>query len=225
MSSWVEGEAKRANRNLLVINGIIVAGMAAVAIGNLKNIDYSGDFWALLFGALFFLLALWNCVKAVRRYGEIQTTPVWKHVSIYGHVEQISSVIEQELLGQKMKYGNLELTGSWMMQRSPFTTWVSPVDDLAWIYKKVTKHSVNLIPTGKTYSVIIVGRHRQKIEVSMPEKRTNELLAELSTRIPWALYGFQKELETAWQKDPDSIIALVNSRYEEFKSKSSTSAR
>jgi hypothetical protein len=225
MSSWVDVEARRTNRNLLLINGIIVAVLAAAAIANLKNIDYSGDFWPLLFLFLFFLLALWNCIKAVRRYGEIQTTPVWKHLSIYGSAEQISSVIEQELLhAQKAKYGDLQLTGSWMVQKNLFSTWASPVEDLAWVYKKVTKHSVNFIPTGKSYSIIILGRHRQRIEVSMPEKRTNELLAELATRVPWAIYGYQKELDAAWTKDPASVIALVNSRYEQLKASSSAAS-
>src|ERR1700694_1316778 len=106
MSSWVEGEARRANRNLLVVNGIIARGLAIVAAGNLKDINFSQDFWPLLFGALFFLLAAWNCIKAVRRYGEIQTTPVWKQLSNYGNAEQNSLVIEQERLAPRTKYGS-----------------------------------------------------------------------------------------------------------------------
>ncbi|SRR5579859_273191 len=224
MSSWVEGEARRANRNLLVVNGLIVAVLASAAIGNIKAVDYSQDFWPLLIFGLLFLLALWNCIKAVRRYGEIQTTPIWKQVSNYGVVEQLSSEIEQQRQGPKTKYGKLEVAGTWLVQKSLFSTWVSPVGDVAWVYKKVTKHSVNFIPTGKSYSVIILGRHRQRVEVSMPEKRTNELLADLAARVPWAIYGFEKQLETAWTKDPGSVITLVDSRYQQFKSKSSAAS-
>jgi hypothetical protein len=141
---------------------------------------------------------------------------------MYGSAEQISSVIEQELLhAQKAKYGGLQLTGSWIVQKNLFSTWASPVADLVWVYKKVTKHSVNFIPAGKSYSIIILGRHKQRVEVSMSEKRTNELLSELATRVPWAIYGYQKELDAAWTKDPASVLALVNSQYEQFKSNSS----
>jgi hypothetical protein len=222
MSSWVEGEARRANRNLLIVNGIIVVGVASAAVSNLKDVDFSRDVWPLLIGALLFLLALWNCIKAVRRYGEIQTTPVWKRLSVYGNTDQLSLEIEQQRLGPKTKYGKLEITGSWLVNKSLFSTWVSPVADLAWVYKKVTKHSVNFIPTGKSYSIIIYGRHRQHIEVSVPsEKKANELLADFSGRVPWAIYGYDKELQAAWTKDPASLIGAVDARCQQFKAKSS----
>ena len=224
MSSWVEGEARRANRNLLVINGIIVAGGVVLAAANIKDIDFSRDFWPMLVVSLFFLLALWNCIKAIRRYGELSTTAVWKNLSVYGNAEQLSLEIEQQRLGPKTKYGNLEVTGSWLVNRSLFSTWVSPVGDLAWVYKKVTKHSVNFIPTGKSYSIIIYGRHRQHIEVSVTEKKANELLSDFATRVPWAIYGYDKELDSAWTKNPASLIGAVDSRYEQFRSRSSSAS-
>jgi hypothetical protein len=91
---------------------------------------------------------------------------------------------------------------------------------MVWVYKKVTKHSINFIPTGKTYSVVLVGRHRQRIEEQMKEKAVNEMLADLAARVPWALFGFTKELEKAWQKDPAGVIAAVDSRYQQQNSKS-----
>jgi hypothetical protein len=56
------------------------------------------------------------------------------------------------------------------------------------------------------------------------EKKANELLTDFSTRVPWAIYGYDKELLAAWTKDPGSVIALVNSRYEQFKSKPSAAS-
>jgi hypothetical protein len=92
-----------------------------------------------------------------------------------------------------------------------------------WVYKKVTKHSVNFIPTGKTYSVILVGRHRQRIEEQMKEQAVNEMLADLATRVPWVLFGFTKDLEKAWQKDPAGVIAAVDTRYQQGKARSASS--
>ncbi|HEV2961977.1 MAG TPA: DUF6709 family protein [Candidatus Angelobacter sp.] len=224
MSSWVEGEARRANRNLLVINGLVVAGGVALAAANIKDIDFSRDFWSVLFVSLLFLLALWNCIKGIRRLSELQTTPVWKHLAVYGSVEQLSMEIEQQRLGPKNKYKTLEVTSSWLINRNLFSTWVSPVGDLAWVYKKVTKHSVNFIPTGKSYQIIIYGRHRQRIEVSMSEKKVNELLADFAARVPWAIYGYDKQLDAAWTKDAASVIATVDARYHQFKAKSSSAS-
>lgn len=188
----------------------------------LNAADYrERGYWGLGIGLPLLLLALWNCSKAIRRNSELQTTPAWRNLAVYGNVEQLSSQIEADLQsGVVKKYGDLRVTQSWLLKESYFSTWVSPLTDLAWAYKKVTKHSVNFIPTGKTYAVILVGRHRQHMEQQMKEKATTELLTHLATSVPWAIYGFDKRLADAQTKDPAGFAALVESRYQQFKSKS-----
>jgi hypothetical protein len=88
----------------------------------------------------------------------------------------------------------------------------------------VTKHSVNFIPTGKTYSVILTGRHRQRIEEQMKEKAVNDLTMEIANRVPWAIFGFDKNLEQAWKKDPQGVITAVDTRYEQHKGKAASAA-
>ncbi len=192
----------------------------------LNATDYrERGYWGLGVGVPLLLLALWNCSKAVRRNSELQTAPVWRHLAVYGNVEQLSSQIEADLQsGVIKKYGGLQVTQSWLIKQSSFSTWVSPVTDLAWAYKKVTKHSVNFIPTGKTYAVVLVGRHRQHVEQQMKENATTELLTHLATAVPWALYGFDQRLADAQKKDPAGFAALVESRYQQFKAKSAAPA-
>ncbi len=194
----------------------------AVLPFTLNAADYrSNGNTMLIIGLPVLALASWNCLKAVRRSGEIQTSPVWKHLAVYGNAEQLSQQIEAELQPAMIrKYGKLQIAQQWMVRRKTFTTWVSPIADLMWVYKKVTKHSVNFIPTGKTYSVVLVGRHRQRIEEQMKEKAVNEMLADLAARVPWILFGFTKDLEKAWQKDPAGVIAAVDSRYQQQNNKS-----
>jgi hypothetical protein len=192
----------------------------------LNAADYRETGYIMLaIGIPFFALAAWNLWKAMRRSSEIQSSPVWKNLAVYGDAEQLSSQIEAELQpAMTQKYGKLQITPQWMVRRKLFSTWVSPVADMVWIYKKVTKHSVNFIPTGKTYSVVLVGRHRQRTEEQMKEKAVNEMLGDLAARVPWALFGFTQDLEKAWQKDPAGVIAAVDSRYQQFKNKSAAAA-
>ncbi len=192
----------------------------------LNAADYrSNGYTMLMIGLPLLALALWNCLKAMRRIAEIQLSPVWKHLAVYGNAEQLSQQIEAELQPAMIrKYGKLQIAQQWMVRRKTFSTWVSPIADLVWVYKKVTKHSVNFIPTGKTYSVALVGRHRQRIEEQMKEKAVNEMLADLTARVPWALFGFNKDLEKAWQKDPAGMIAAVDSRYQQQNNKSAAAA-
>ncbi len=187
----------------------------------LNAADYrSNGYTMLMIGLPVLALALWNCLKAMRRASEIQTSPVWKQLAAYGNAEQLSQQIEAELQPAMIrKYGKLQIAQQWMVRRRMFSTWVSPIADLVWIYKKVTKHSVNFIPTGKTYSVALAGRHRQQIEEQMKEKAANEMLADLAARVPWVLFGFTKDLEKAWQKDAAGVIAAVDVRYQQQNNK------
>lgn len=193
----------------------------AVLPFTLNAADYrSNGYVMLMVGLPLLALAGWNGWKAMRRSSEIQTAPVWKNLAVHGNAEQLSQQIEAELQpAMTRKYGKLQMTSQWMVRRKFFSTWVSPVADLVWVYKKVTKHSVNFIPTGKTYSVVLVGRHRQRIEEQMKEKAVNEMLGDLATRVPWALFGFDQNLESSWRKDPATVISTVDSRYQQYRAK------
>ena len=185
----------------------------------------SNGYTMLMIGLPVLALALWNSLKAMRRASEIQTSPVWKQLAAYGNAEQLSQQIEAELQPAMIrKYGKLQIAQQWMVRRRMFSTWASPIADLVWIYKKVTKHSVNFIPTGKTYSVALVGRHRQQIEEQMKEKAANDMLADLAARVPWVLFGFTKDLEKAWQKDAAGVIAAVDVRYQQQNNKAAAAA-
>jgi hypothetical protein len=187
----------------------------------LNAVDYRSDGYAMLFLVVPLLaLGIWNCMRAMRRSAEPQQSPTWKNLGKYGNAEQLSQQIEAELQPNMVRrYGKLQITPQWMVRRKMFSTWASPVGDLAWVYKKVTKHSVNFIPTGKTYSVILLGRHRQRVEEQMKEKAVNELLADLAARVPWALFGFDQNLDRAWRKDPAGIISSVDARRQQAQAK------
>lgn len=192
----------------------------------LNAADYRSNGWVgLAIIVPLLALAVWNILKAMRRSSEPQSSPVWKALSVFGNAEQLSLQIEADMQpGGVRKYGNLMIGPQWMVRRKAFSTWVSPVGDLVWIYKKVTKHSVNFIPTGKTYSVILVGRHRQRTEEQMKEKAVGELLMEMANRVPWALFGFDQKLEQAWRKNPQDVIAAVDARYDQYKNKAVAAA-
>jgi hypothetical protein len=199
---------------------------AAVLPFTLNAADYRDNGYGMLIvGIPFFALAMWNCLKAARRSSEPQLAPVWKNLAAFGNAEQLSQQIEAELQPAMTRtYGKLQITPQWMVRRKFFSTWISPVADLVWVYKKVTKHSVNFIPTGKTYSVVLVGRHRQRTEEQMKEQAVNTLLGDLATRVPWALFGFDQNLERNWRKTPAQVISTVDSRYQQYKAKAASAS-
>ncbi len=188
-----------------------VAGM--VLPFTLNAADYRSSGWVgLAFGLPVFALACWNVLKFLRRRAEPRIAPLWRQLSSYGNVQQLSMQINTELQGPTLQFGDVRLTQSWLLKKGTFSTWISPVNDLVWVYKKVTKHSVNFIPTGKTYGLILVGGHRQRLEASMREKHVDGLLGELTKRVPWCVFGFSPQLDTLWKKDPTAIIGEVATR-------------
>ncbi len=192
----------------------------------LNATDYrTRGYWALGVGMPLFLLGCWNCLKALKRGAEPELAPVWKQVSVYGDSHRNAMQIGTELLAPHNNYKGLHLTQSWLIKRNLFHTWVSPVEDIAWAYKKTTKHSVNLIPTGKTYAAILVGRHNQRIEASMSQKKVEALLTELAARVPWAVFGFNADLDNAWKKDPRGFVGAVDARREQHAGKAAEAGK
>jgi uncharacterized protein DUF6709 len=173
--------------------------------------DYrTQGYWALGIGIPLFLLSGWNISKALRRNAEPQFAPIYRQLAIYGNTDHLSMQIGSDLQSPHTTYGGLHLTSAWLIKRSLFGSWISPVDDIVWVYKKVTKHSVNFIPTGKSYASVLVGRHGQRIEVKLSNKTADELLSELVVRVPWAVYGFSREIERVWKDDPRGFVVAVD---------------
>src|SRR5215472_7669924 len=110
------------------------------------------------------LLAGWNILKVFRRLSELPTTPVWRNLSAWGDPQQLSMQIEAEENQAHAKYGRLYVTHSWFLRKRFFSTWIWPIENLVWAYKKLIKRSVHFIPVGIGYAVVLVDRYSQRVE-------------------------------------------------------------
>ncbi|HEV3219340.1 MAG TPA: DUF6709 family protein [Candidatus Acidoferrales bacterium] len=217
--SWVENEAGRANRNLLIVN-VILGGAAGYGIYNVLSStirewqEYGVNHaWVpILILSPILALAVWNFSKAIQRYQKIEKAPVWRILAAYGQPTQLSSEIEQDLRAGSVKFAGLRITSRWLIKRNLFSTWTSPVSDVAWGYKTVTRHRTNGIPSGRTYSTVISGRHNQSVTIRSSEKKVDALMADLIQRTPWAAFGYSPELVAAWKKNHAGFVAAVDDR-------------
>jgi hypothetical protein len=85
-------------------------------------------------------------------------------------------------------------------------------DEIVWVYKKRTKHSVNLIPTGTTYSLILRDTRGKALEISNSEQYVNNFLSSLMEQTPWVLFGYDSKLEKLDKKQPQSFGQVVAER-------------
>jgi hypothetical protein len=111
--------------------------------------------------------------------------------------------------------------GNKFLMRSTFFTFnVLRFHDVLWAYKKITRHSINFIPTGKTYEAI-VACYGGTATIGGKEKQVNELLNFIQQRAPWAIYGFSDQLAATFNKHNADFARGVEQRRQEWAQKKS----
>ena len=85
-------------------------------------------------------------------------------------------------------------------------------DEIVWAYKKRTKHSVNFIPTGSSYSLLVRDARGKLPELSNSEQLVNSYLASLAEQTPWVIFGYNGKLEKLYKKELQSFVQTVSDR-------------
>jgi len=179
--------------------------------------DFRGP--GLLFisaGLLGLGLAFWNRTKVAKRTGNPGSHPIVRSLARSGDPRKLAIQIDDEvaMTSRNLRIGSVTLTPSFLLRPRLFGMTVVPCDQIVWVYKKVTKHSVNFIPTGKTYAMIVADRSGKlhEFDLGRTEGAVHTLIQELWQRSPWAIAGFSAELSGAWRSRRGEFIAAVDAR-------------
>lgn len=167
---------------------------------------------ALALGIPAFALAAWLIAKVMRRRADVSTHPVVQRAYIYGNLADVAQQFDIELQGNTTKIGRATITQSWVFLPSRFGLSICRIPDLIWAYKKVTKHYTNFIPTGKSYEVIMYDRFGKPLQMRARQKKIDAMLALLAERAPWAVFGYNNDLNTALRTNWRGFIASVDQR-------------
>ena len=163
-------------------------------------------------GLPLYVLCIWNVTRAIRRMAKVERHPISQGLSRFGTPSEVAAGIDAEVKELiRLPSGKVTLTRSWLLNSSTFGLEVFHVNELVWIYKKVTKHSVNFVPTGSTYAAMIHTRYGGSLEVPAAHL-TDGLLQQLVERAPWVLCGFDEQLAGYWKSDPGGVVAAVDDR-------------
>ena len=179
----------------------------------LDTVDYRDDgYWLLGIGIPLLALCIWNLAKWSQRTSDFASHPIVKMIGGEPAVIQYGQQLDMEMTAGGEKFGATTLTQNWVVVPFFFGAHLARLDDMVWVYKKITKHSVNFIPTGKTYAATLWSRTGKMTSVAGKEAQVDKLLATVASRAPWVVGGFSAELEKAWQKDRAGFIAAVDQR-------------
>jgi hypothetical protein len=162
----------------------------------------------------------WNIRRALIQLGDVNRHPMTKVLAQFGNPAEVARDIDAEHdQGEPARFGDITMTRSWMVRKSRFNLFLARLDQTLWVYKKVTRHSVNFIPAGSTHAVVVWFRGANfPIELQMRERVCDDLLDFFTKRVPWALFGFEYTLDAHMRRAPWEIADAVAAREQEFKS-------
>lgn len=175
----------------------------------------TGGYVGLSVAALLLLLAGVGLARALKRLSDPTQHPLMQRLRALGEASTVTSQIDAEVTQSAggVRHGDVQMTPNFLFRPSFLGLDVLRLSDLVWVHGKVTQHSTNGIPTGKTFATVLHDSHKATLEVTCrKEPAMQELLAELTRRAPHALFGHSPELEKAWGQAPQTVIEAVAKR-------------
>lgn len=145
-----------------------------------------------------------------------ETHPVIARVERWG--DPIGVAVAAETEARTPRYRGAKgwaVTDQYLVQSTFFTFELLRLSELLWAYKKVTKHSVNFIPTGKTYEAVLFCQGGGAT-IAGKEKTIDGVLEFAARRSPWAIFGFSTELQQHFRKNAEAFRAAVEGRRREL---------
>jgi hypothetical protein len=135
--------------------------------------------------------------------------------NVYNSIsEQASSIV----LARK----DILLLPSWVIFGGGFfgpSVRIISTTQLVWAHiKKLNNYLILVVipvPTGSNFSVLLYyhtdGQFRSK-EISSNETGSTELMYALTTIAPWSFFGYDKDVEKAWNRMPNSLLLANEAR-------------
>jgi len=162
------------------------------------------------------LLFVWQALPAWKHFRDPASHPLIKRVLTWGDPVGLAGAAQQEAGSPRYKGGSgWAVTDQYLIRSTFFTFDLLRLSDLLWAYKVVTKHSYNLIPTGKTYDAVLFC-YGGVAMIESKEATTDAILGFAAQRAPWAIYGFSKDLQDYFNKDRRAFCEAVEQRRQEW---------
>lgn len=148
--------------------------------------------------ALVTALALWRFAVGVRRFRAPTTHPLYAEFAPHGDPVAVAAEVEQACVcGKARELDGVVFTDRFIVRLGAFHG-IARLDDIAWVYLKTTKHSVNFIPMGTTRSLEVftyTGPARWTAMVLSADPAVYELIRAAATR---ARFGYSPDNEQWW---------------------------
>lgn len=192
---------------------IFLVGGGAELFAGLKQGDGASIVGTLVLGLLFALFG-WLAYGSFSTLTNPRSHSIYAKMATLGLVDTIVADLEKQVRESGQKLGSFIFTPKYLVDSSSVALLL--YTDLIWIYKKQTRHSVNFIPTGSTYEVIMHTRDGAERTMSASCKVVDQVLQTLAGGCPWIVAGYSDQLKNLWSSSKVDFIAEVDARRQEF---------
>ncbi len=191
----------------------------------LESVNYRSSLDGLLFILASGLgLCSWNLYKAKVRTNNPRKHPIYLSLVKYGDGDLLVCNIDREIRdrynSQELEDNTLFVTPSWLLFTQTYNLQIIKLDRLMWAFKKVTNHSINFIPTGKTYSVGLYDSFGKERNFSTSEREVDLIIQRIRTYAPWTVIGYTSESRKMWNWRRKEFYAMVEQRQRTSQSRS-----
>lgn len=163
----------------------------------------------------------WNLYKAKIRNQEPRKHPLYQALAKYGDADTIASNIDREIQTEynieRLANNTVYVTPSWLLYTQTYGVQLTNLDQLMWVYKKVTSHSVNFIPTGKSYEIAICDKSGKEQKIKLAESLVDKTIEDILNHAPWAIAGFNDEIKALWDKSREEFYEIVEGRKQQYR--------
>lgn len=166
-------------------------------------------FLYVVFGIVI-IINLFNILRAIKYSKFPEEHKVYKKLMQYGNADEVINSIEEELTYDSFPNNKkLYVLKSWIVSSKGFSVDVNKIDDIVWAYKKVTKHSVNFIPTGKTFELILHFNNKSQSTIGLKKDEADYILTLFNQMYPWIVLGFTNQIKKEWKSNSQQLIDYV----------------
>ena len=138
--------------------------------------------------------------------------PIIKRMARFGEAESVMSQIDGEMMsGQVAQVDKLQITRNWVVYKSGNDMNFARITDIMWAYKHVTQTRY-----GKNYAAYIWDRSGQMLNIASKEKNVDEMIIAVLQRAPWAIAGYNKDIEKSWNSDGAGFVRTVDDRRQQM---------
>jgi len=197
----------------LGVLAVVLAIYGGLTLSRNNRDDFIGvGFFVVCLGAG----SLWALILAKRRIEMPERHPLCKALAQYGPLYLIVPQIDADFAASNAKLGSTTFTPHWVISCWTTQSYVLRREEIVWIYKKQTTHSVNLIPTGSSCDLVLRDSRGKIVEISASEQDIDMYLSALAQQTPWVSFGYDKKLEKLYKKQLTSFVQSVAQRRAEM---------